>query len=380
MTYTSPWVDDEVADLRAMARKFFETEALPHRQRWEEQKCVDREFWLKAGRLGLLCAGIPEEYGGGGGTIAHDFAVMEAQAAVGESGFGNQVHSGLVAYYLLEYGSEAQKKRWLPGMASGELIGAIAMTEPGGGSDLRAIRTTAIRDGDHYVLNGSKTFISNGSTADLIVLVVKTDPAAGTKGVSLVVLETKDADGFSVGRVLDKLGMKAQDTAELFFEDVRIPAANLLGEEGSGYAYAMRQLAHERLVIGVWGVAVMESAVEETVAHVKQREAFGGTLMDLQNTRFVLAECATYAHIARVFVDNCVEQHLRGELDGTTASMAKWWVSEMQCQVIDQCLQLFGGYGFMLEYPITRMYADARVQKIYAGANEVMKELIARSL
>lgn len=299
MTYASPWVDDEVADLRAMARKFFETKALPQRERWEAQKCVDREFWLEAGKLGLLCAGIPEGYGGGGGTIAHDLAVLEAQAFVGESGFGNQVHSGLVAYYPLEYGNQEQKDRWLPGMASGHLIGAIAMTEPSGGSELKAIRTTAIRDGDHYVLNGSKTFISNGSTADVIVLVVKTDPTAGTNGISLVVLETKDASGFSVGRVLDKLGMKAQDTAELFFEDVRIPAANLLGEEGKGYGYAMNQLAHERLVISVWGTAVMESAVAETIAYVKQREAFGGKLMDMQNTRFVLAECATYAHIAR---------------------------------------------------------------------------------
>jgi len=380
MTYRSPWHDDETIALKEMSKKFFEAEALPHRERWEAQKCVDREFWLKAGSLGLLCAGIPEEYGGGGGTVAHDFAVMEAQAALGESGFGNQVHSGLVAYYLLEYGSEEQKQRWLPGMASGELIGAIAMTEPGGGSDLKAMRTTAIRQGDHFVVNGSKTFISNGSSADLVVLVVKTDPSAGTRGVSLVVLETKDAAGYSVGRVLDKLGMKAQDTAEIFFDNVQIPVKNLLGEEGKGYGYAMRQLAHERLLIAVWGASVIEAALAETVAYVKQREAFGGPLMELQNTRFVLAECATTTHIARVFVDNCVAQHLAGELDGKTASMAKWWVSEMQCQVIDQCLQLFGGYGFMLEYPITRMYADARVQKIYAGANEVMKELIARSL
>jgi alkylation response protein AidB-like acyl-CoA dehydrogenase len=239
MSYVSPWVDPEIADLRSMARKFFETEALPNRERWEAQKCVDREFWLEAGKLGLLCAGIPEEYGGGGGTVAHDFAVLEAQASVGESGFGNQVHSGLVAYYLLEYGSEEQKRRWLPGMASGELIGAIAMTEPGGGSDLKAMRTTAILTGDHYVLNGSKTFISNGSTADLVVVVVKTDPSAGAKGISLIVLETKDAAGFTVGRILDKLGMKAQDTSELFFDNVAIPAWNLLGEEGKGFGYAM---------------------------------------------------------------------------------------------------------------------------------------------
>jgi len=374
------WADDDVVALREMATKFFETEALPHRERWAAQKCVDRDFWYKAGELGLLCTSIPEEYGGGGGTLAHDFAVMEAQAACGESGFGNQVHSGLVAHYILTYGSEEQKKRWLPGMASGALVSAIAMTEPGGGSDLKALRTSAIREGDHYRLNGAKTFTSNGSSADIIVLVVKTDPAAGAKGVSLLVLETADAPGFRVGRVLDKVGMKAQDTAELFFDDVLVPAGNLLGEEGAGYGYAMKQLAHERLVVAVWGAAVLESAVEETVKYTKDRHAFGQALFDLQNTRFELAECATIARIARVFVDDCVERHLRGDLDATTASMAKAWVTDMQVAVIDRCVQLFGGYGYMLEYPIARMFIDSRAQKIYAGANEVMKELIARSL
>jgi alkylation response protein AidB-like acyl-CoA dehydrogenase len=378
--FRSAWADDDVIALREMATEFFETEALPHRERWAEQKCVDRDFWYKAGELGLLCTSIPEEYGGGGGTLAHDFAVMEAQAACGESGFGNQVHSGLVAHYILAYGSEEQKKRWLPGMASGALVSAVAMTEPGGGSDLKALRTSAIRDGDHYRLNGAKTFTSNGSSADIIVLVVKTDPAAGAKGVSLLVLETADAPGFRVGRVLDKVGMKAQDTAELFFDDVRVPAKNLLGEEGAGYGYAMKQLAHERLVVAVWGAAVLGSAVEETVKYTKDRHAFGQALFNMQNTRFELAECATIARIARVFVDDCVERHLRGELDATTASMAKAWVTDMQVQVIDRCVQLFGGYGYMLEYPIARMFVDSRAQKIYAGANEVMKELIARSL
>jgi alkylation response protein AidB-like acyl-CoA dehydrogenase len=378
--YRSTWADDDVIALKEMATKFFETEALPHRERWAAQKCVDRDFWYKAGELGLLCTSVPEEYGGGGGTLAHDFAVMEAQAACGESGFGNQVHSGLVAHYILAYGTEDQKRRWLPGMASGALVSAIAMTEPGGGSDLKALRTTAIRNGDHYRLNGAKTFTSNGSSADLIVLVVKTDPAAGTKGVSLLVLETADASGFRVGRVLDKVGMKAQDTAELFFDDVLVPAENLLGEEGAGYGYAMRQLAHERLVVAVWGTAVLESAVEETVKYTKDRHAFGTSLFEMQNTRFELAECATIARIARVFVDDCIERHLRGELDATTASMAKAWVTDMQVAVIDRCVQLFGGYGYMLEYPIARMFVDSRAQKIYAGANEVMKELIARSL
>jgi alkylation response protein AidB-like acyl-CoA dehydrogenase len=378
--HRSTWADDDVIALKEMATKFFETEALPHRERWAAQKCVDRDFWYKAGELGLLCTSVPEEYGGGGGTLAHDFAVMEAQAACGESGFGNQVHSGLVAHYILAYGTDEQKRRWLPGMASGALVSAIAMTEPGGGSDLKALRTTAIRNGDHYRLNGAKTFTSNGSSADLIVLVVKTDPAAGTKGVSLLVLETADAPGFRVGRVLEKVGMKAQDTAELFFDDVLVPAENLLGEEGAGYGYAMRQLAHERLVVAVWGTAVLESAVEETVKYTKDRHAFGSSLFDMQNTRFELAECATIARIARVFVDDCIERHLRGELDATTASMAKAWVTDMQVQVIDRCVQLFGGYGYMLEYPIARMFVDSRAQKIYAGANEVMKELIARSL
>ncbi|MDT5048275.1 MAG: acyl-CoA dehydrogenase, partial [Mycobacterium sp.] len=261
--YRSTWADDDVISLKEMATKFFETEALPHRERWAAQKCVDRDFWYKAGELGLLCTSVPEEYGGGGGTLAHDFAVMEAQAACGESGFGNQVHSGLVAHYILAYGTDEQKRRWLPGMASGKLVSAIAMTEPGGGSDLKALRTSAIREGDHYRLNGAKTFTSNGSSADLIVLVVKTDPTAGAKGVSLLVLETADAPGFRVGRVLEKVGMKAQDTAELFFDDVLVPVENLLGEEGAGYGYAMRQLAHERLVVAVWGTAVLESAVEE---------------------------------------------------------------------------------------------------------------------
>lgn len=378
--HRSPWVDDEIADLTRMAIKFFETEAVPNRERWERQQRVDREFWLAAGRLGLLCASIPEEYGGGGGTLAHDFAIFEAQARCGDSGFGNQVHSGLVAHYLLAYGTEEQKRRWLPKMASGECIGAIAMSEPGGGSDLKALRATAIRDGDHYRLNGSKTFISNGASADLIVLVVKTDPAAGAKGVSLLVLETANATGFRVGRVLDKLGMKAQDTAELYFDDVRVPAGNLLGEEGAGYGYAMKQLAHERLIVAIMGVAMLESAVAETIAYTKQRSVFGAPLFSMQNTRFELADCATIAKVARTFVDDCIVKHLRGELDAVTASMAKAWVTDMQCQVIDRCLQLFGGYGYMLEYPITRMYADSRAQKIYAGTNEVMRELVARSL
>lgn len=380
--YRSPWADDDVVALKEMATKFFVSEALPHRERWIEQQHVDREFWLAAGKVGLLCAAIPEEYGGGGGTYAHDLVIFQAALELTEMGFGGgaSVHSGLVANYINVYGTEEQKHRWLPKMARGEFIGAIAMTEPGGGSDLKAIRTTAIRSGDHYVVNGSKTFTSNGASADIVILVLKTDPAAGVRGVSLLVVETRDLPGFRVGRVLNKVGMKAQDTAELFFADMRVPVANLLGEEGKGYAYAMTQLAHERLLIADAAATMAEAAVAETVRYSKERHAFGAPLIELQNTRFELAHCATLARVTRVYVDNCIERHLRGELDATSASMAKLYATEVQCEVIDRCVQLFGGYGYMLEYPIARMYTDSRAQKIYGGTNEVMKELIARSL
>lgn len=380
--YRSPWADDDVVALKEMATKFFVSEALPHRERWIEQKRVDREFWLAAGEVGLLCAAIPEEYGGGGGTFVHDLAILQAALELTEMGFGvgAGIHGGLVANYINVYGTEEQKHRWLPKMARGEFIGAIAMTEPGGGSDLKAIRTTATRSGDHYIVNGSKTFISNGANADIVILVLKTDPDAGVRGVSLLVVETRDLPGYSVGRVLDKVGMKAQDTAELFFEAMRVPVANLLGEEGKGYAYAMTQLAHERLLISDMAATMAEAAVAETVRYTKERHAFGGPLIELQNTRFELAQCATLARVARVYVDSCIERHLRGELDATSASMAKLYATDVQCEVIDRCVQLFGGYGYMLEYPIARMYADSRAQKIYAGTSEVMKELIARSL
>ncbi|MCR8695522.1 acyl-CoA dehydrogenase family protein [Rhodococcus pyridinivorans] len=380
--YRSPWVDDEVLALKDMVTKFIETEALPHREQWIEQKYVDREFWLEAGAQGLLCASIPEEYGGGGGTLAHELAILQVPLALTEMGFGlgNAVHSGIVAHYILAYGTEEQKLRWLPKMASGEMIGAIAMTEPAGGSDLKQLRTSAVRDGDHYVLNGAKTFITNGGHADLVVVVCRTDPTAGTGGISLVVVETAEADGYRVGRLLDKVGLRSQDTAEIFFDDVRVPVENLLGEEGRGFYYAMKQLAHERLVISDGAVAVAEAALDTTVEYTKERTAFGAPLFEMQNTRFELAQCAILVRTARVFVDHCIELHMRGELDATTASMAKANSTEVQCAVVDRCMQLFGGYGYMLEYPIARMYADSRAQKIYAGANEVMKELIARSL
>ncbi|GAA4025196.1 acyl-CoA dehydrogenase family protein [Streptomyces plumbiresistens] len=374
------WADDDIEALHDMATAFFHKELLPHEERFAAQKHVDRDLWWKAGEVGLLCAAVPEEYGGGGGTHAHDFAIFDAQYRLGASSLGLIAHTGLVSPYLTTYGTEEQKRRWLPRMARGEYVAGIAMTEPGAGSDLKMLRTTARRDGDSYVINGAKTFISNGALADLLIVAVKTDPAAGPRGISLVVVETKDAPGFSVGRTLDKVGMRGQDTAELFFDDVRVPADNMLGDEGSGFGYLMKQLAHERLVVAVVAAADTEAAVSEAVDYTKQRQAFGGSLFDLQNTRFELAECRTLAEVSRTFVDRCVEEHLVDELDGVTASMAKAFSTDVQGQVIDRCLQLFGGYGYMLEYPIARRFIDARIQRIYGGANEIMKELIARSL
>ncbi len=380
-TYSSPWRDPEITALGDLADKFFAKELIPHRERFEAQHHVDRQVWEKAGEIGLLCCSIPEEYGGGGGSFAHEVAVIEAQARALDSGFGNSVHSGIVAQYLLAYGTEDQRRRWLPKMAAGKSIGAIAMSEPGAGSDLKAITTTALRDGDHYVVNGSKTFISNGSMADLVVVVTKTDRAAGAKGISLLVVETENCAGFVRGRILDKIGQQAADTSELSFDGVRVPVSNLLGgEEGRGFGQLMAQLPQERLTIGVTAVAAIERALVETIDYTKSRHAFGKTLFDFQSSKFVLAECQTIAHACRVFLDSCIVRHLRGELDATTAAMAKWWLTEQQCTVIDRCLQLFGGYGYMREYPIARMYADARVQKIYGGSNEIMKDIIARTL
>ena len=379
--YRSPWMTKDLDEVRTLARTFFAKEAEPNHDRWAEQRCVDRQFWNKAGSVGLLCISIPEEYGGGGGTFAHEAVVIEEQARIADDAFGYGVHSTIVAQYILVYGTEEQKRRWLPGMASGDLVGAIAMTEPGAGSDLQNIRTTARRDGDHYIINGSKTFISNGTHCDLLVIVARTSDDPGALGLSLIVAQTKDLPGFERGRVLEKIGMKGQDTRELAFVDMKVPVGNLLGtQEGQGFSQLMMQLPQERLAIAVGAVAVAERAVDLTVEYAKNRKAFGRELLKFQNTRFVLAECKTEALAARTLLDHCITLHLEGKLDAATASMAKYWTTDKQCEIVDACLQVFGGYGYMLEYPIARMYAAARVQKIYGGTNEIMKELIARAL
>ncbi|MDT4899521.1 MAG: acyl-CoA dehydrogenase [Pseudonocardiales bacterium] len=375
------WSDDDVEAFRDLAHTFLAKECAPNEERWGEQQHIDREVWNKAGDVGLLCPSIPTEYGGGGGTFALEAVMMEEQTRTLSPSLGTSVHSTIVAHYINSYGNEEQKQRWLPRMASGELVGAVAMTEPGTGSDLQSVKTKAIRTGDEYVIDGSKTFITNGLLANLVVTVAKTDPANAGKGISLVVVETDGLAGFSRGRVLKKIGQHGQDTAELFFDGVRVPAANLLGaEEGQGFIQLMQQLPQERLAIAVAAVAAIEGALALTIKYTKEREAFGKPIFNFQNTKFKLAEMATTAKIARVFLDDCIVKHLRGELDIPTASMAKWWTTQMQCDVADECLQFFGGYGYMAEYPISRMYTDSRIQKIYGGTNEIMKEIISRFL
>ena len=361
--------------------KFLAREAVPHAERYIANHQVDRELWTKAGAAGLLCASMPEAYGGAGGSFAHEAVIIDALGKTGVDGWGISLHNAIAAPYILHYGTEEQRRRFLPRLATGELVAAIAMTEPGTGSDLQAIKTTARRDGDSYVINGSKTFITNGGTANLIIVVAKTDPAEGAKGTSLLLVETDGAAGFRRGRILDKIGQKANDTAELFFDEVRVPAENLLGgEEGRGFVQLMQQLPQERLIIAAQGLAVIERALAVTSDYVKERKAFGKTLLEFQNTQFKLAEVKTEATVAKVFVQHCIDLHLRRKLDATMASMAKLWVTEVQGRVVDECLQLHGGYGYINEYPIARMYADARVQRIYGGTNEIMKLLIARSL
>lgn len=382
MTYRSPWMTPDLDALRAEIGKFVKSELAPETARWRDNKIVDRSAWTAMGAMGMLCASIPETYGGLGGTFAHEAAIMEeVNNGATEILGGIVVHSAIVAHYLLAYGTEDQKRRILPRMATGDLIGAIAMTEPGGGSDLQAMRTRAVRDGNGYRLSGAKTFITNGQLANLIIVAAKTDPTQGAKGVSLFLVETDGADGFRRGRNLDKIGQPAADTSELFFDDVMLPAESLLGTvEGQGFVQMMQQLPQERLALAVCGVAAMERALDLTVDYTKERGAFGKKIIEFQNSAFKLAERKTEAVIARVFVDQCVERLIAGTLDTVTASMAKWWVTEKQCETVDACLQLHGGYGYMNEYEIARMYVDARIQKIYGGTNEIMKLLIARSL
>ena len=364
---------------RESVRKFFEQEAVPFHAQWEKDGHIDRALWNKAGEAGMLCSHIPEEYGGMAADFLYSTVVIEEQARLGLTGVGFSLHSDIVAPYILHYGSEAQKQHYLPKMVSGEVVTAIAMTEPGTGSDLQGVKTTAVLDGDHYVINGSKTFITNGWLADMVIVVAKTDPKGGAKGISLFLVDAK-TPGFSKGKRLEKVGMKAQDTSELFFQDVRVPRENLLGKEGMGFIYLMQELPQERLSVGVGAIASAEAAIQWTLDYTRERKAFGRAVSDFQNTRFKLAEMTTETQIGRVFVDRCLELHLQGKLDVPTAAMLKYWGTDLQCKVIDECVQLHGGYGFMWEYPIARAWADSRVQRIYAGTNEIMKEIISRSL
>ena len=350
-------------------------------QRFRAEGIVDRAAWRKAAENGLLGVSIPAEYGGAGGDFRHEAIILRQFGLHGLDGWGLPLHNAIVAPYILHYGSEAQKQRWLPRMCNGELIGAIAMTEPGAGSDLQAIRCRAVRDGDSYVINGSKTFITNGQTADLIIVVAKTDPAARASGISLLVVETGSADGFRRGRNLEKLGLEAGDTSELFFDNVRVPADNLIGGvEGRGFYQLMEQLPQERLIIALESMATIERALAVTIDYTKQRTIFGKPVIAFQNSQFKLAECKTEGTIAKVFANHCIAALIGGHLDAATASMAKYWITDLACKIVDECLQLHGGYGYMSEYPISEMFKDARVKRIYGGANEVMKMLIARSL
>jgi acyl-CoA dehydrogenase len=371
---------DELRMFRKSVREFLQEEFVPSQPKWREQHRPDAEAWKKAGETGLLLPDVPEEYGGGGGTFAHQAVVTEELAQSGVN-FACGVQS-IVSHYILTYGSEAQKKKWLPAMGLGELVGAIAMTEPSAGSDLQAIKTTARRDGSEYIISGSKTFITNGWHAGLVCVAAKTDPkAAGFRGISMIVVEAKNLKGYRVGNSLEKIGMHEIDTCELFFDDVRVPAANLLGNaEGAGFTQMMEQLRYERLMIAVGAIATIERAVAITIKYAKERKAFGQTLIEFQNARFKLAQAKTEAHIGRVFIDNCIARFIAGQFDPVTAAMAKYWTTECQCRIVDECLQLHGGYGYMSEYPIAQMWLDSRVQRIYAGTNEILEELIGWSL
>jgi acyl-CoA dehydrogenase len=379
-TRLNGWESPDHELYRTTVRRFIEAEFLPHREKWIEQGYCDKSAWLRAGEVGLLCPDIPAELGGGGCDFGFDAIVYEELMRAGITSFGSGIQS-IVAHYLVVYGTEAQKQKYLPAMARGEIITSIAMTEPGTGSDLQAVKTRAVRDGDHYVVNGSKTFITNGYNADLIVLVCKTNPAERAKGISLLCVETRDLEGFRRGKPLKKIGQKGQDTCELFFTDCRIPAQNLLGgQEGQGFFQLMNQLGRERLIIAISAVASMEACVAATTDYIKQREAFGRKLVDFQTAKFTAVECKTETRIARVYVDKCIEQLIAGELSNEDASMAKYWCTEKAFDIAHRCLQLHGGYGYIMDYPIAHYFADARVGMIYGGSNEIMKELISRSL
>jgi alkylation response protein AidB-like acyl-CoA dehydrogenase len=373
-------LEQEHEDFRRTVRSFLEKEVVPHHEQWEKDGQVSREVWTKAGEQGLLCFDVDEQYGGAGvKDFRYNMVVAEEMCRVGASGPGFPVHTDIIVPYISQLGTDEQKARWLPGLVSGELISAIAMTEPGAGSDLQGIRTSAVDKGDHYVLNGSKTFISNGILSDLVIVVCRTTPDAGHQGISLLVVERGMA-GFERGRNLDKVGMKAQDTAELFFDDVEVPKENLLGEEGSGFISLMMNLPQERISIAVMAVAACEHVLSLCLSYAKEREAFGKPIGKFQNTRFMLAEMATETHIARVFVNDCVTKLNAGEVDTALASMAKWWTTELQTKIVDRGVQLHGGYGYMMEYPIAKAFVDSRIQTIYGGTTEIQKEIIGRSL
>ncbi|WP_182376207.1 acyl-CoA dehydrogenase family protein [Nocardioides sp. WS12] len=378
--HRSRWMDDDLDALADLARTFFEKECAPHEERWAEQQHVDREVWNRAGDLGLLSLSLPEEYGGGGGSFRHDAVVGIEQVRALAPSLGVLLHAGIVSHYVAAFGTDAQKKGWLPKMASGEIVSAIAMTEPGTGSDLQGITTRAVKDGDDYVITGAKTFISNGLLADLVLVVCRTDPEGGFTGFSIIAVET-DRPGFSRGRNLKKIGQHGQDTCELSFDNVRVPQSNLIGDgEGQGFLQLIQQLPRERLLLGVAATASMERTVELTVEYAKERKAFDKPIMAFQNTRFVLAECATLATVGWSFLDDCIEKADLGTLDVPTAAKAKWWLTEQQNIVADRCLQVFGGYGYMAEYPISRLFVDARIQKVYGGTSEIMKDIIGKSL
>jgi len=380
MDFRRSWSDENLELFRDNVVRFVETEVVPGDEAARRCGNVGHAVWRKAGELGLLCTDIPEEHGGAGGDFRHEAVIIEEMSRRALSGMSTSVHS-IVAHYVLSHGTEAQRKKYLPRLARGELVGAIAMTEPGTGSDLQAVRTRADKRDGGYVINGSETFITNGFLAGVVLVVAKTDPTQAARGTSILIVETETCSGYRVGRVLDKIGLKAQDTSELFFDEVKVPAENLLGgHEGQGFFQLMGDLPYERLIIGVGALAAMEGAYQATLEYVRERKVFGKPIADLQNTRFKLAEVATQIKVGRAFIDRCVEDLLAGKLDTATASMAKLWASEAQGRVIDECLQLFGGYGYMNEYMIARMYTDARVQRIYGGTNEIMKEVIARAL